>query len=86
MIEDELDREEDESADLPALPEHLPVLLGLLRGEPDLGRNHDKLRAEALAAFLANWESEHGTLTPAEIAKAERELGLRPADDAAAWR
>lgn len=42
-----------------------------------------KLRAEALTQFLADWEAEHGVLTPAEIAKAERELGLA-ADDTAA--
>jgi hypothetical protein len=42
-----------------------------------------KLRAEALAGFLASWESEHGVLTPAEIARAERELGLAAGDAAA---
>jgi len=42
-----------------------------------------KLRAEALANFLASWESEHGVLTPAEIARAERELGLTAGDNAA---
>jgi hypothetical protein len=42
-----------------------------------------KLRAEALARFLEDWQVEHGPLTPAEIAKAERELGLRAADPAA---
>ena len=42
-----------------------------------------KLRAEALAEFLAAWEAEHGALTAAEIARAEQELGM-PADDAAA--
>lgn len=35
-----------------------------------------KLRAEALAEFLAGWESEHGVLTAEEIARAEAELGL----------
>jgi hypothetical protein len=35
-----------------------------------------KLRAEALAEFLAGWETEHGTLTAEEVARAERELGL----------
>ena len=35
-----------------------------------------KLRAEALAEFLAGWEAEHRVLTAAEIARAERELGL----------
>jgi hypothetical protein len=42
-----------------------------------------KLRAQALADFLASWESEHGVLTPEEVARAERELGLT-ADDTAA--
>lgn len=35
----------------------------------------DKLRAEALSAFLDDWEERHGPLTPEEIAKAEAELG-----------
>lgn len=42
-----------------------------------------KLRAEALAEFIAGWESEHGVLTPDEIARAERELGIA-ADGSAA--
>lgn len=42
-----------------------------------------KLRAEALADFLAGWEAEHGVLTPQEVARAERELGLAAADSAA---
>jgi len=42
-----------------------------------------KLRAEALVRFLADWQVEHGALTPAEIAKAEHELGLRLAGPAA---
>ncbi len=42
-----------------------------------------KLRAEALAGFLADWESEHGVLTPAEIARAERELVLAAGGSAA---
>jgi hypothetical protein len=42
-----------------------------------------KLRAGALAEFLADWESGHGVLTGAEIARAELELGLS-ADDSAA--
>ena len=42
-----------------------------------------KLRAEALARFLDEWQTEHGVLTPAEIARAEQELGLRAADTAA---
>lgn len=35
-----------------------------------------KLRAEALAEFLREWEAEHGALTAEEIARAERELAL----------
>ena len=42
-----------------------------------------KLRAEALADFLAGWEAEHGVLTAEEIARAERELGLTASDTAA---
>ena len=42
-----------------------------------------KLRAEALEEFLAGWESEHGVLTAAEIARAERELGVAPGGTAA---
>ena len=39
----------------------------------------DAIQTEALARFLEDWQVEHGALTPAEIAKAEQELGLRPA-------
>ncbi len=42
-----------------------------------------KLRAEALADFLAGWEAEHGVLTVQEVARAERELGLAEAAGAA---
>ncbi len=42
-----------------------------------------KLRAEALADFLADWEAEHGVLTVQEVARAERELGLAAANSAA---
>lgn len=42
-----------------------------------------KMRAEALAGFLADWEADHGVLTAAEIARAERELGLAAGDTAA---
>jgi hypothetical protein len=42
-----------------------------------------KLRAEALAKFLAGWEAEHGALTAEEIARAERELGLATDNPAA---
>ncbi len=37
-----------------------------------------KLRSEALANFLAAWESEHGALTPQELATAAAELQLGP--------
>jgi hypothetical protein len=42
-----------------------------------------KLRAEALAEFLAGWEAEHGVLTAEEIARAERELGMAASDTVA---
>jgi hypothetical protein len=42
-----------------------------------------KLRAEALAAFVAEWESEHGVITAQELARAEAELGLGAASTAA---
>jgi hypothetical protein len=42
-----------------------------------------KLRADALAEFLASWETEHGAFTAEEIARAERELGLTPGQSAA---
>ncbi len=42
-----------------------------------------KLRAEALAEFLAGWQAEHGVLTAEELARAERELGLSARDSAA---
>jgi hypothetical protein len=42
-----------------------------------------KLRADALAKFLASWETEHGALTAEEIARAGRELGLTPGQSAA---
>ncbi len=35
-----------------------------------------KLRAEALAQFIAGWEAEHGELTAEEVARAEGEIGL----------
>lgn len=38
-----------------------------------------KLRAEALAEFLADWEGRHGPLTADELARAEAELGFDPA-------
>jgi hypothetical protein len=41
-----------------------------------------KLRSEALARFLEDWQAEHGALTAAEVAKAEQELGLSAADPA----
>lgn len=36
-----------------------------------------KLRAQALAEFLDDWEREHGAFTAEELAAAEAELGLR---------
>jgi hypothetical protein len=42
-----------------------------------------KLRAEALAEFLAGWEAEHGVLTAEEIARAEAELGVAAGGTAA---
>jgi hypothetical protein len=42
-----------------------------------------KLRAEALAKFLADWQADHGVLTAEEIGRAERELGLATGDTAA---
>ena len=36
-----------------------------------------KLRAEALATFLADWQREHGAITAVELASAENELGRR---------
>jgi hypothetical protein len=35
-----------------------------------------KLRAEALAEFLDDWEAEHGAPTAEELAQARRSLGL----------
>jgi hypothetical protein len=35
-----------------------------------------KLRTEALAEFLTDWEAENGRLTVEELARAERELGV----------
>ena len=35
-----------------------------------------KLRSEALVKFVSDWESEHGALSPTEIAQAEKQLGL----------
>ena len=35
-----------------------------------------KLRAEALAEFLNDWEAEHGPFTAEELARASRDLGL----------
>jgi hypothetical protein len=42
-----------------------------------------KLRADALAEFLASWETEHGALTAEEITRAEQELGLTAGHSAA---
>lgn len=35
-----------------------------------------RLRAEALADFLEEWEAEHGSLTVEELARANAELGV----------
>lgn len=35
-----------------------------------------KLRSEAFAEFLAEWEAENGAITAEEWAKASRDLGL----------
>ncbi|HEY0718113.1 MAG TPA: hypothetical protein VGD68_10895 [Streptosporangiaceae bacterium] len=35
-----------------------------------------KLRAEALAEFLGDWQAEHGAFTGEELAEASRKLGL----------
>jgi hypothetical protein len=37
-----------------------------------------KLRAEALADYLADWEARHGPLTADELASAADELGISP--------
>lgn len=37
----------------------------------------EKLRADALRELLDAWEREQGPLTPDELARAERELGVR---------
>jgi hypothetical protein len=37
-----------------------------------------KLRAEALADYLAEWEAEHGPLTADELARAAAELRTSP--------
>jgi hypothetical protein len=42
-----------------------------------------KLRAEALADFLDDWQAEHGVLTAQEVARAERALGLASGESAA---
>lgn len=41
-----------------------------------------KLRSEALEVYLDAWEAEHGSLTPAELARASEELNL-PTPEAA---
>jgi hypothetical protein len=53
------------SAGLPALP----------AAAHDTGEM-SKLRTEALAEFLNDWQAEHGAITREELAQAERELGL----------
>lgn len=41
-----------------------------------------KLRAEALAEFLDDWQARHGAVTAEELAQAEQELGLTPGGSA----
>lgn len=43
-----------------------------------------KLRSDALAEFIADWEAQHGALTPEELARAAAELALPAADGFAA--
>ena len=43
---------------------------GLLKAEP-------QLLAQALREFIDAWEKQHGALTPAELSRAKRELGIR---------
>lgn len=38
----------------------------------------EKLRAEALAEFLDDWEREHGAFTEEELSRARVELGFAP--------
>jgi hypothetical protein len=46
----------------------------------EIGANlEDTSRAEALAAFLDDWEAEHGALTAEELARAADEAGLAEA-------
>lgn len=45
-----------------------------------------KLRAEALAEFLNDWQGEHGVITADELARAEQELGLAAGDTTSAAR
>jgi hypothetical protein len=45
-----------------------------------------KLRAEALAEFLNDWQGEHGIITADELARAEQELGLAAGDTTSAAR
>lgn len=40
------------------------------------GAAEARLRAEALGEYLDAWEKKHGTLTPAELRRAEGELGF----------
>ncbi|HUB39983.1 MAG TPA: hypothetical protein VMA72_14120 [Streptosporangiaceae bacterium] len=48
-----------------------------------LRRSPSKLRAEALAEFLAAWQAEHLALTAEEMGRAERELRLAAGGTAA---
>jgi hypothetical protein len=43
-----------------------------------------KLRSQALAEYLREWEAEHGTLSEDELARAAAELGVAAPASAAA--
>lgn len=45
-----------------------------------------RLRREALASFLEDWQSKHGAITPAELARAREELGRAPSSKPARRR
>jgi hypothetical protein len=42
----------------------------------------EKLRRDAFADFLANWQQEHGVITPQEMIEARTRLGLSATDAA----
>lgn len=39
-----------------------------------------RLRRQALGEFLADWQAQHGAITPEELAKARSELGYARAE------